>query len=166
MLQPELQDMPTFVDGIENICQAMQKSALLYFQDGIINDACPPLRAVLHVMAYGHYHGKSIQDPVVRSMFTREALLESKWYKARLLKKQAFDMALWKRHVAYLEEFVSRAGYQKEAERLQIHDRLEQAKAMLQYVATNAYAQSLVGTLGADLLHDGYVLAEGDLDIV
>jgi hypothetical protein len=46
MLQPETQDLAVYVDGIENIAQAMEKSAKMYFEDGLIEDACPPLRAV------------------------------------------------------------------------------------------------------------------------
>eukprot|EP00934_Nitzschia_sp_Nitz4_P003071 Nitzschia sp. Nitz4//scaffold418_size9641//2434//6266//NITZ4_009091-RA/size9641-augustus-gene-0.1-mRNA-1//-1//CDS//3329551387//3061//frame0 len=163
MLQPEKQDMDVFVDGIENIAQAMEKSALLYFDDGIIEDACPPLRAVLHVMAYGHYNGKKIDDPEIRAMFTREALITSKWYKARLLKKQAREIGLWQQNVAYLETFLSRPGYDVEAQRLSVQSRLEEAKKELARVQTDEYIQSLVGTLGSDPIHDGYVMVPNDV---
>lgn len=156
MLHPEKQDMAVFVDGIENIAQAMQKSALMYFEDGIIEDACPPLRAVLHVMAYGHYNGKKIHDPEIRAMFTREALLQSDWYNQRLLKKQAREVALWKKNVSYLEGFMARPGYQVEAKRLKIESRVAEAREEVKRVASDAYLQSLVGTLGADPIHDGY----------
>jgi len=159
MLQPETQCMETFVDGIENICQAMQVSALKYFEDGIIEDACPPLRAVLHVMAYGHYNGKKIDDPEIRAMFTRDAVIGSKWYKARLIKKQTREISFWTKNVEYLEAFLARPGYEIEAQRLDIPARLEEAKKELTHVKSDAYVQSLVGTLGADPIHDGYVLA-------
>jgi hypothetical protein len=158
MLQPETQDLAVFVDGIENICQAMEKSAKLYFDDGIIDDACPPLRAVLHVMAHGHYNGKSIQDPEIRAMFTRENLINSKWYRARLIKKQMNDIALWSRHIQYLEDFVERPGYDVEAARLKICDRLDEARQRLAFVKTDEYVETLVGTLGADPIHDGYAM--------
>jgi phosphoenolpyruvate carboxykinase (diphosphate) len=165
MLQPEKQNMEVFVDGIENIAQAMEKSALLYFKDGIIEDACPPLRAVLHVMAYGHYNGKKIDDPAIRAMFTRDALVNSKWYKARLLKKQRREIGLWQKNVEYLEGFLVRPGYDVEAKRLKVKERLEEAKNELIRVQGNAYLESLVGTLGADLIHDGYVMAASDSGI-
>jgi hypothetical protein len=145
-----------FVDGIENIVQAMENSAKLYFEDGIIEDACPPLKAVLHVMAHGHYHGKSIKDPEIRALFTRESLLSSKWYNDRLLKKQSIDIALWTRHVHYLEEFMNRPGYEVEATRLHISSRLTAAKHELEKVSSDEYVQSLVGTIGADPIHRGY----------
>lgn len=160
MLQPETQDMDVFVDGIENICQAMEKSALNYFEDGIIEDACPPLRAVLHVMAYGHYNGKSIHDPEIRAMFTRDYLINSKWYKARLLNKQKHDVKVLKTKIDYLEKFNSRPGYGAEAERLGLVSRLEDAKAELERVISPAYIDQLVGTLGKDALHDGYDLID------
>jgi phosphoenolpyruvate carboxykinase (diphosphate) len=160
MLQPETQDLAVFVDGIENIAQAMENSAKLYFQDNIIEDACPPLRAVLHVMAYGHYNGKSIKDPEIRAMFTREALLQSNWYQARLAKKQMRDITLGQKNVAYLEEFLARPGYAKEAQRLGIAARLDEAGNQLDYVKSSKYLASLVGTLGADPIHDGYVMVD------
>jgi hypothetical protein len=162
MLQPETQGMEVFVDSIENIVQAMEKSALNYFEDGIIEDACPPLRAVLHAMAYGHYHGKKITDPEIRAMFTREALLSSQWYNARLLKKQGREMDLWKRNVSYLQDFLNRPGYEAEAKRLDIEERLQEAQEELKRVSSDEYLASLVGTLGADPIHDGYVFVDGN----
>ena len=156
MLKPEIQNMEVYVDGIENISQAMEKSAKLYFEDGIIEDACPPLRAVLHCMAYGHYNGKSIQDPEIRQMFQRETLINSKWYKARLIKKQNRETALWKQHVEYLGEFLERPGYNHTAAKLNIAAKLEEAKKELEFVSSEAYLKQLVGTLGADPIHDGY----------
>lgn len=160
MLQPETQDLDVFVDGIENIVQAMEKSALMYFQDGIIEDACPPLRAILHVMAYGNYNGKSIQDPEIRAMFTRESLIQSNWYRDRLLKKQRREINLWHQHINYLEGFLNRPGYAEKASRLSISMRLDQARKQLEHVKSHAYVESLVGTLGADPIHDGYQMAK------
>jgi hypothetical protein len=166
MLRPETQDLGVFVDGIENIAQAMENSAKKYFEDGIIQDACPPLRAVLSVMAHGNYMGKSIQDPEIRSMFTRESLLKSKWYRARLLNKQKKEVALHERQIKYLESFLCRPGYDSEARRLDISGRLEEARKRLSYVQTDAYVESLVGTIGADPIHDGYNLVERDGQIL
>ncbi len=165
MLKPEKQGLDVYVDGIENIVQAMQKSASLYFEDGIIEDACPPLRAVLHVMAHGHYNGKKIDDPEIRAMFTRESLIKSNWYRARLLKKQAREISLWQRNVEYLEQFLMRPGYGVEAKRLNVEARLAEAKEEVKRVSSDAYVASLVGTLGADPIHDGYVIVDSATDI-
>jgi hypothetical protein len=93
-------------------------------------------------------------------MFTREALIKSKWYHARLVKKQSRDVRLWKQHVDYLEAFMSRPGYEIEASRLNISKRLEEASKELAYVSSSEYLAKLVGTLGADPIHDGYVMVE------
>jgi hypothetical protein len=150
LLKPETQDAGVFADGVENIMQAYQRSALNYFKDGNIHEACPPLQALLHIMAYGEWQGQGLDNPELRQLFTREALLASDWYKERLHVKQQRDVALWQRHVATLREFSSRGEYKKESERLGIAARLEHAKAELERVSSEEYVQDLVGTIGAD----------------
>jgi hypothetical protein len=108
-------------------------------KDGIIEQyACPPLRAVLDMMVYGHYNGKSIQDPEIRSKFTGENRIKSKYYHARLLKKQSHDIDLWSHHIEYLETFLNRPGYEVEAGRLKISDRLDEATKKLEFVSTGS----------------------------
>eukprot|EP00804_Cyclotella_cryptica_P002068 CCRYP_017838-RA/>CCRYP_017838-RA protein AED:0.04 eAED:0.03 QI:178/0.83/0.85/1/1/1/7/134/1185 len=150
MLKPELQSMEVFADGIDNLVEAEQKSALNYFEDGTIKYACPLLQIVLHVMAYGHYNDKSIQDPEIRAMFTREALLKSDWYKQRLVTKQQRDVTLCMRSIKALEDFMNRPGYTSEAARLGIHDRLREAQKELARVSSDGYLRDLEGTIGAD----------------
>lgn len=150
LLRPETQDLGVFVDGVNNLVEAQQKSAQLYFDDGSVEHACPPLKAILHIMAFGHYEGKKASDPEIRSMFTREALLASSWYRARLLIKQEREVSLWTRHVAALSEFLARPGYDVEVARLGIEERLRHAKAELERVSGDEYLGELQGTLGAD----------------
>jgi hypothetical protein len=50
MLRPELQDLQIFVDGMDNIISTQKRVARLYFNYGSIQMACPPLRALLHIM--------------------------------------------------------------------------------------------------------------------
>lgn len=150
ILKPETQDLAVFADGVENLAEAQQKSAKLYFEDGSIDSACPPLRALLHIMAYGEFEGKGIDHPEVRGLFTRDALLASDWYQTRLLLKQQREVALWTRHVAELSTFIEQRGYHAEVERLGLSKRLENARAELERVSSPAYVEELVGTLGAD----------------
>ncbi|MEO8617501.1 MAG: hypothetical protein ABI600_20390 [Luteolibacter sp.] len=150
MLKPELQSMEDFIDGLDNIIETQRNVALNYFEDGSIDAACPPLKALLHIMAYGEFEGKPITDPSIRSLFTREATMTSDWYQARLDAKVRIDQALWKRHIAYLESFLAKTNYQSELERLRIHERLEQAKTTHDHVNSPAYRASLVGMIGAD----------------
>jgi hypothetical protein len=150
MLRPELQSMDDFVDGLDNIIGTQRSVALNYFLDGRIEVACPPLKMRLHIMAYGNYEGKTITDPEIRGLFTRESLVESSWYQARLDAKVKVDQALWKRHVTYLESFLMKPNYQGQLKRLRIQDRIHEAKLTLDQVSSAAYRASLVGMVGAD----------------
>ena len=150
MLKPELQSIDDYIDGIDNITTTQRSVALNYFEDGSVEVACPPLKALLHIMAHGNFEGKPLTDPSVRALFTREALLESDWYRARLDSKVKVEQSLWKRHIAYLEDFLTKPNYQSELERLDVNGRLEAAKSRLDHLATPAYRESLVGTIGAD----------------
>jgi len=150
ILCPETQNMDDFVDGINNIVEAQQKVAQRYIEDGSIEQACPPLKALLYIMANGDFEGKDAHDPKIRAMFTREALLSSDWYKKRLEVKQARDIALWQRHIAYLTGFLERESHAEEARRLKISKQLSIANEKLEQVSSDAYLEELVGTLGAD----------------
>jgi hypothetical protein len=153
ILKPELQDHAVFADGVANIAEAQRRVAASYFEDGTIEDACPPLQVLLHIMAHGEFEGKGAGDPSIRGMFTRDALLASDWYQERLTVKQRRDVALWERHVRSLTEFLASPGHRDEARRLGIPGRLEQARAELERVRAPEYLKTLVGTIGADPVH-------------
>jgi len=155
MLKPELQDMDVYVDGIENITEAQQRVAKGYLEDGSVEAAIPPLKALLHIMATGTWEGKDAHHPEFRAMFTREYLLKSDWYLDRLITRQRRDVDLWRRHVKSLEDFLARPSHREEADRLKLDDRLAYARAELKRVSEPGYARSLVGTIGADPLFRG-----------
>jgi hypothetical protein len=148
MLRPETQDMAMFADGMDNICVTHQRVAQSYFDDGTIALACPPLRALLHIMAKGNYEGHGLDAPEVRNLFTREHLLGSSWYATRLTAKQETDVALWTRHVRTLEDFISDPANKAITTRLRLAKRLVEARAELAKVSAPAYSDSLRGTLG------------------
>jgi len=152
MLRPETQDMDIFADSMENIVLTQGQVARLYFQDGSIQAACPPLRALLEIMAKGQFEQKGLDHPEVRGLFTREHLLNSDWYEKRLKTRQASDIALWKRHVHYLERFLARLTHQSEASRLGIQDRLTRAQATLASAESPDYLTRLRGTIGSQPL--------------
>ena len=72
---------------LKNISEAQKWVAEMYFKDGSINLACPPLKALLYIMAEGSYEGKGVENEEIRSMFSKDYLLSSDWYKERLLNK-------------------------------------------------------------------------------
>ena len=150
MLKPETQSIEDFVDGVDNIVETQRRVAQHYFDDGSIEQACPPLRTLLHVMAHGHYDGKSVHDPAIRAMFTRESLLKSDWYAQRLKTKQLRDVTLWKRHVEYLGAFATDRRNSDDVEPLKLWARLDVAREQLARASSAGYAQSLAGTVGAD----------------
>ncbi len=152
ILKPETQNLDDFVDGINNIVETQQKVAQQYLDDGSINDACPPLQALLYIMATGSYQGKGVHDPEIREKFTRESLLASDWYLQRLKVKQTRDIALWRKHLDSLQCFLELENYADEVERLRINQRLETAKTELERVESAAYLNEIVGTIGADSL--------------
>ena len=153
MLRPELQDLEMFCAGIEAIVDSQRRVARNYFEDGSVEAACPPLRALLHVMVYGSYDGKGVDHPEIRVLFTREALMASDWYAERLRTKQQRDLALWQRHVQSLERF-SLAGRELIAkDLLDVEGRLSLARAQFARVRLPAYLEELVGTIGADPFH-------------
>jgi hypothetical protein len=148
MLRPELQDMAIFADGMDNIITTQRRVAESYFADGCIDGACPPLKALLHIMARGDYEGKGLDSPEVRQLFDRESLLKSSWYAARLDAKQKVEASLARRNVEYLEAFLDRPAYKDTVARLALKQRLEVARQELKTVESPAHRQSLQGSIG------------------
>jgi hypothetical protein len=153
MLRPETQGMDAYIDGINNIVEAQQKVASGYIEDGSINDACPPLQALLTIMAEGQYEGKTVDDPSIRGMFTRDYLLQSDWYNERLKIKQQRDAALWQMNLDYVEQKMDEITESETSLWADLQGRIENAEQMLEWVNSDSYLQRLQGTLGADWIH-------------
>ncbi|NCG09221.1 MAG: hypothetical protein GWO81_06595 [Verrucomicrobia bacterium] len=148
MLKPELQDMDTFVEGMETVLAAHREVAQNYFEDGSIEQACPPLRALLSIMAHGEYEGQTLESPELRAMFSREAMLASDWYQVRLKSQQEHDVNAWEGHVQYLQHFLQKESHRKIASQLHIEERLSDAKARLEHVSQASYPEELRGSIG------------------
>jgi hypothetical protein len=154
MLRPELQDRAMFAAGVDAIVESQRRVALNYFADGSATAACPPLRALLEIMAHGCYHGMGVEHPEVRGMFTREALLASDWYGERLRAKQGRDIALWRRHVQAVDQFRAAGQEFPPPDEIDFDSRRSLASAQLARVSSPAYLEELRGTIGADPFHD------------
>jgi len=152
LLKPETQNRDAYIDGIHYITEAHERVAKQYFDDGSIDQACPPLRALLHIMAYGNYEGRDAQHAEVRKLFTLDAMLASNWYRRRLETKQQQDVSLWLRHVNYLKSFISQPSNTADVARLKLTERLENAQSELTRVQAIDYLNALQGCLGADPL--------------
>ncbi len=148
MLSPELQGRETFIDGLDNIMATQKRVGELYFADKSVEAACPPLKAVITIMVEGHYEGKSLNDPEVRKLFTRDYLKESDWYQERLVSKQNLDVQLWDNHIDYLQAFLDKKGYQEEARRLNVSKKLDAARLEREKASKADYLNFLDGTIG------------------
>ncbi|NPA35760.1 MAG: hypothetical protein GXO47_02815 [Chlorobi bacterium] len=152
MLRPELQGIDDFVDGVNNIVEAQKKVALNYFEDGSVESAIPPLKILLHIMAYGHYEGKDINNPELRRYFDRDYVINSSWYKERLKLKQQKDIEFYKQRIKYLEDFKVKPENAVLLNEMKIDDRLKKAKKLLEHVMSDKYIDELTGTIGLDPL--------------
>jgi len=152
MLRPEKQDLAAFADGVNNIVEAQKKVSLDYFADGSIEAAIPPLKALLHIMAYGHFEGKTESHRDIRKMFERDYVLEAEWYKERLLQKQKTDIKYLERSIDYLNAFMARDVNSEYSEELNVIQRVRNITQELEFVKSDAYIEFLVGTIGADVL--------------
>ncbi|MDX9784182.1 MAG: hypothetical protein RBT72_05450 [Spirochaetia bacterium] len=155
MLRPELQSLPDFVDGIENICQAMERSAKAYIDDGSVEAAIPPLKALLWVMATGSYDGKSIHDPELRRLFERDYVLGSDWYAQRLAAYQDREMSYLRRSAASLRNFLEDEIEDSSSAAAQAARELERAEQRIERLAKGDYAKVLEGSIGKDPLFKG-----------
>jgi hypothetical protein len=153
MLKPELQSLAEFVDGIENIASAMEKSAKAYIEDGSIEAAIPPLKAVLSVMATGSFEGKSIHDPEVRKLFDRDYVVNSDWYKARLDGYRAREIGYMEKSIAYLRTYLAEKADPKSLSARRSQHELARAKDRLEQVSKPEFDAILNGSIGKDPLY-------------
>lgn len=150
MIRPEEQSMPLFAEAMENIVATQKRVAQLYFEDGSIAQACPPLKAILHIMKDGQYDGKRLRDVEIREMFDTKKILQSDWYAERLRAKQDYDIALWRDHLAYLSDFLNKESHSDLAAGLGISERHKKAMQHLTIVSSPDYLQTLKGTVGRE----------------
>jgi len=151
MLRPESQDWGMFASGVDAIVESQRRVAVSYFEDGSIEAACPPIRALLEIMAHGACRGRGADSPEIRALFTRETLLGSEWYRERLRTQQQRDTALWQRHLRALEEF--RERQLRHMDDREYEKRAALAHQQLARVSSRDYLDELVGTIGADPFH-------------
>jgi hypothetical protein len=150
MLKPELQDFGQYVTGILAIAEAQRRVAMEYFEDGSIAAACPPLKALLHIMAHGHWEGKDVHSAEVRQLFDRKLVMASEWYRRRLQTKQARDKSLWQRHIQSLETIQHSSNHLLMSARIDVATLLTISKDRFAAVSRPEYVDDLRGTIGAD----------------
>lgn len=159
MLKPELQNLDDFVDGVNNIVETQQKVAKAYIEDGSVEGAIPPLKALLYIMAEGSYEGKNAADPEIRGLFDRDYVLGSEWYRERLVAYRDREVAYLEREEAYIEATMQREqgrGALEIDNRLaMLHDSLSWCRREHTRIQRPDYLDALVGTIGRDVIYQG-----------
>ncbi|MDR2420233.1 MAG: hypothetical protein LBD40_02915 [Puniceicoccales bacterium] len=97
MLRPELQDRDIFSQSMANIVDAHRRAAEIFFHDGSIEGACPPLRALLEIMAFGESDGLQRSSPEFRKMFDPSTIRSQEWYQQRLEAFRRQQIRHWER---------------------------------------------------------------------
>ena len=153
MLKPETQDIEAFVDSVNTIVATHERVAKAYIDDGTISYACPPLKALLEIMADGRSaEGWTLSSPEFRSLFTAEAVLGSDWYAARLDAKQNLDVRRAEFSLASLDHFMSQPNNTEVVARLNMAERRNEVQGWHDRWASQTYRDYLVGTLGVQPL--------------
>ncbi|MGC3995612.1 MAG: hypothetical protein QM779_16080 [Propionicimonas sp.] len=149
MLRPELQDADIFAESVDVIVATHQRVAQSYFDDGTISLAIPPLKALLEIMAHGaSAEGWTLGTPEFRALFSRESIVASDWYAARLDAKQAAAVTRADAGLKALEKFISTPGNEEPSERLDVPRRIAAAQAEYDKFSSDAYRAGIVGTVG------------------
>jgi hypothetical protein len=149
MLRPELQDAGVFADSIDTIVTTHERVSRAYFDDGTVSLAVPPLRALLEIMAHGTTsEGWHLDSAEFRNLFTRESVLASDWYAARLDAKQVAASTRAVAGLAGIEKFVSTAGNEEPTARLGMPARIAAARAEVERLSSPEFRAQLVGTVG------------------
>ena len=156
ILKPETQNFEDYVDGIQNITETQTRVAKQYIDDGQVEDACPPLKALIYIMANGSYEDMDAHSPELRRMFTKAYVLESDWYRERLKCQQVVDIAQMERSASYIDAFAAKPESAAQLDELQIPDRRQYVQQQLDRRRSPEYVDSLIGCLGVDpSLHQG-----------
>ena len=149
MLQPELQDPDVFAESVATIVMTHERVAKAYFDDGTIELAIPPLRALLEIMAYGtSAQGWDLDSPEFRALFTRSSILASGWYAERLDAKQFAAASRAEAGLKALQLFATTPGNEEPAGRLDVPSRIRAAEAEYTRFSSAEYRSQIVGTVG------------------
>jgi len=125
MLKPELQDEDQYADSIKNLVEAGKIVAQRYFDDGSIEKACPPLKALITIMVKGEWEGKKITDSDFRELFDPKNIMLSDWYQERLKTRIKVTKNYWESRIEYLDQFMADQKNKESIERLSIKDKKE-----------------------------------------
>ena len=150
MLRPELQDQDVYAESILNVLDTQKRVAQAYFRDGSYELACPPLRALLEIMADDNLDDSRLRDPEFRKLFDPAAILSSDWYQERIDSRLKYMKDFWKGREEYLNEFLEKEENTDTANQLEFTKRLEFCKKASAVLDEPATRRDLIGSLGRE----------------
>jgi len=142
MLRPEQQDPAVYAEGMDNILATHRRAAQSYFNDGGIDLACPPLKALLHIMKDGEFEGCDLSHPQIRDMFLRENMTASDWFQSRLDSQVECDIVRTEKMLLYIDSLNGGAA-NFASEKSTLNQKLERYRS-------TSYRESLSGSIGRD----------------
>ena len=149
MLRPELQDINAYVESVRTVVTTHQRVATSYFDDGTVALAVPPIKALLEIMATGRSaDGWGLHDDEFRSLFSRDSVLASQWYRDRLEAQRASNEQHAQRAVESMTKFIEEPTNARAAARLGIAERLEALTTTVERSRGAGAVDELSGTLG------------------
>ncbi|MDR0351327.1 MAG: hypothetical protein LBH49_01620 [Puniceicoccales bacterium] len=150
ILKPELQDMDIFADSMENIVNAHQRAANIFFEDGSIAKACPPIKALLYIMAKGDYEGMTMASPEFRDMFSNENILDSDWYIDRLRAYREVTLNRYKKCLNYMLSFCASHQHSPILDSMGLAKLIEETTSTIHRLSKDTKDTLAFGTIGAD----------------
>jgi len=147
MLKPELQSLETYAQSYYFINLTDEYVGKNYLYDKTVEVAIPPLKALIHIMVHREYNGLTLESPEFRALFTRDYVVNSDWYKARLDAKQKRDVDYYTHSLQYLRDYQNKhPNSLKET----IEKRVVDVEAELVYRSSPEYRSDIVGCIGLD----------------
>jgi hypothetical protein len=150
ILKPELQSMDIFADSMENIVNAHRRAAAIFFEDGSIDKACPPIKALLHIMAQGDYDGMTMDSDKFRAMFYPKNILASNWYVERLRASKEITLSRYRKCLNYMTSFSAAHHNNRILTFLDLDRVIKETTSTIDILSETTEADLGFGTIGAD----------------
>ena len=165
-LHPWKQNVKLCAEGRTELARLRREVARKYFEDGSIGYACPPLKALLHIMAFDIYDSNNDHPSVstesvkwtlssedFRKLFTAEEILKSEWYTQSLVESIRLDKERVgnqrKELLRYLED---NKNMLLNSDLIKYQDRLKRLDLRLTRLNEANYMEHIYGSIGADKL--------------
>ena len=150
MLRPELQDLDIFADGMDNIVTTQKRVAKMYFDDGSVAQACPPLQGAAAHHAARSVRGQGLDHPEVRGCSRANTCSPAIGTRRGFGRGRASTASSGANTSPISTASSSAPSHADEAERLGIAARLARARKSLEAVDAPDFLQVLAGTLGTE----------------